>query len=75
MVILALPFGFLQQRASGTSTKIFIGILLGVVYQIMNRVFSHLGVLNDWPPLMSAITPTLLFLTAGLALGLMIEKR
>ena len=75
MVILALPFGFLQQRASGTSTKIFIGILLGVVYQIMNRVFSHLGVLNDWPPLMSAITPTLLFLMAGLALGLMIEKR
>lgn len=75
MVILALPFGFLQQRASSTSTKIFIGILLGVVYQIMNRVFSHLGVLNDWPPLMSAISPTTLFLFAGLILILMIERR
>lgn len=75
MVILALPFGFLQQRASSTSTKIFIGILLGVVYQIMNRVFSHLGVLNDWPPLMSAISPTLLFLLGGLTLILMIERR
>jgi lipopolysaccharide export system permease protein len=75
MVVLALPFGFLQQRASSTSTKIFIGILLGVVYQIMNRVFSHLGVLNDWQPLISAITPTTLFLLAGLALIFMIERR
>jgi lipopolysaccharide export system permease protein len=75
MVILALPFGFLQQRSTSTSTKIFIGILLGVVYQIMNRVFIHLGVLNDWPPLMSAITPTILFLLAGLSLIYIIERR
>lgn len=75
MVILALPFGFLQQRSSSTSTKIFIGILLGVVYQIMNRVFIHLGVLNDWPPLMSAIAPTILFLFAGISLIFVIERR
>ena len=75
MVILALPFGFLQQRSGGTSAKLFIGVMLGVVYQIMNRVFIHLGVLNDWPPLMSAITPTILFLFAGLSLLFMIERR
>ncbi|MDX1915554.1 MAG: LPS export ABC transporter permease LptG [Methylophilus sp.] len=75
MVILALPFGFLQQRAGGTSTKIFIGILLGVAYQIMNRIFIHLGVLNDWSPILSAITPTILFLTAGLAMIVWIEHR
>ncbi len=75
MVILALPFGFLQQRTSGTSSKIFLGILLGVIYQIMNRVFIHLGVLNDWTPIISAITPTIIFLIAGLAMILMIERR
>jgi lipopolysaccharide export system permease protein len=75
MVILALPFGFLQQRSEGTSTKIFIGVLLGVVYQIMNRVFIHLGVLNNWPPLMSAIIPTILFLLAGLSLLFVVERR
>ena len=75
MVILALPFGFLQQRSGGTSAKLFIGIMLGVAYQIMNRVFIHLGVLNDWPPLMSAITPTILFLMAGLSLLFVIERR
>ncbi len=75
MVILALPFGFLQQRAGGTSAKIFTGVMLGVAYQIMNRVFIHLGVLNDWPPLMSAIIPTVIFLIAGLSLLFVIERR
>lgn len=75
MVILALPFGFLQQRSGGISAKIFAGIFLGVVYQIVNRVFVHLGVLNDWSPLMSAISPTLIFLTAGLSMLYYIERR
>lgn len=75
MVILALPFGFLQQRAGGISAKIFSGILLGVVYQIMNRVFVHLGVLNDWSPLVSAVSPTLLFLLAGFGMLYYVERR
>lgn len=75
MVILALPFGFIQQRAAGASTKIFVGIMLGVMYQILNRVFSHLGLLNDWPPLFSAIMPTILFLMAGLTMLYYAERR
>jgi lipopolysaccharide export system permease protein len=75
MVILALPFGFLQQRAGGASTKIFIGITLGVVYQILNRISVHLGVLNDWSPLISSTMPTLAFLAAALTLIYWIERR
>lgn len=75
MVILALPFGFLQQRSTSNSAKIFVGILLGVVYQIMNRVFVHLGVLNDWIPLLSAVIPTIIFLLAGITLVYVIERR
>lgn len=75
MVILALPFGFIQQRATGASAKIFVGIMLGVLYQIMNRVFVHLGLLNDWPPLFSAIMPTILFLMAGLSMLYYVERR
>lgn len=75
MVILALPFGFIQQRATGASTKIFIGIMIGVVYQILNRVFVHLGLLNDWSPLFSAILPTILFLMAGLTMLYYVERK
>ncbi len=75
MVILALPFGFIQQRSTGASTKIFVGIMLGVMYQILNRVFVHLGLLNDWSPLFSAVMPTILFLTAGFVLLYQVERR
>lgn len=75
MVILSLPFGFIQQRAAGAGSKIFIGLMMGVFYQILNRVFAHLGLLNDWTPLFSAVIPTLLFLMAGLAMLHYVERR
>lgn len=74
MIMLALPFGFIQQRATGASTKIFIGIMLGVLYQILNRTFVHLGVLNDWAPLFSAVTPTILFLIAALSMKRYVDR-
>jgi lipopolysaccharide export system permease protein len=75
MVVLALPFGFLQQRAGGISAKISMGIMLGISYQVLNRLFVHLGLLNDWPPSVSATVPTLLFLVAGVGMLLWNERR
>ncbi len=75
MIMLALPFGFIQQRSTGASTKLFIGIMLGVLYQILNRTFIHLGVLNDWAPLFSAVTPTVLFLAAALTMLRQVDRR
>lgn len=74
MVILALPFGFLHQRSGGISAKIFVGIMIGIVYQVLNRVFVHLGLLNDWSAFLSAVTPTLLFLCLGMVLLSMVER-
>jgi lipopolysaccharide export system permease protein len=75
MVVLALPFGFLQQRSGGVSAKIFAGIMLGIGYQVLNRVFVHVGLLNDWAPPISATVPTLLFLATGLGMLAWIERR
>lgn len=75
MITLALPFGFIQQRSTGTSAKIFIGIMLGVLYQILNRTFGHLGLLNDWAPLFSAIMPTIIFLIAGITMLYRVDRR
>ncbi|PKO47216.1 MAG: LPS export ABC transporter permease LptG [Betaproteobacteria bacterium HGW-Betaproteobacteria-22] len=75
MIILALPFAFIQQRATGASTKVFIGIMLGVLYQILNRTFIYLGVLNDWTPAISAMMPTVLFLIAGLVMLYQVDRR
>ncbi|HEY3328058.1 MAG TPA: LPS export ABC transporter permease LptG [Novimethylophilus sp.] len=75
MVILALPFGFLQQRTGGIGAKIFAGIMIGISYQVFNRLFVHLGLLNDWAPIVSATLPTLLFLMGGMAMLVWMEKR
>ena len=75
MVILALPFGFMPQRTGGISTKIVAGIMLGISYHVLDRLFVHVGLLNDWSPALSATLPTVLFLTAGVGLLAWMERR
>jgi len=66
MMALALPFAYLHVRSGGTSLKIFSGIMIGMVFYLINSLFSHLGMLNTWPPIVTALVPSILFL--GLAL-------
>jgi lipopolysaccharide export system permease protein len=65
MVLFAIPFGFFQERSGGKNTKIFLGILIGIFYQIMNSSFRYIGLLNDWHPLFCAVIPTLIFFSIG----------
>jgi len=65
MVLFAIPFGFFQERSGGKNVKIFLGILIGIFYQIMNSSFRYIGLLNDWHPLSCAVIPTLIFFSIG----------
>jgi len=69
MMVLALPFAVYQRRQGGVGAKIFAGIMLGLAFYFLNRLFAHLGLLNDWPPVLSAVLPTLIFL--GMAVVMM----
>jgi lipopolysaccharide export system permease protein len=75
MMILALPFAHFQRRQGGVGFRIFAGTMIGLSFFLLGRLFSNLGLLNDWPPLFSAAFP-LAFFTA-LALGMLwfIERR
>jgi lipopolysaccharide export system permease protein len=75
MMVLALPFAYFQVREGGVSAKIFTGIMLGLGFHLSNRLFGHLGLLNAWPPLLSAIVPTLAFLGAAMWMMWKVEKR
>ncbi len=61
MMALALPFAYLQARAGGIGYKVFAGIMLGIAFHFLNGLFSHLGLLNTWPPMLSAGIPSILF--------------
>ena len=67
MMALALPFAYLHARSGGVSLKIFIGIMIGVSFKLINSLFSHVGLLNTWPPLATAAAPSVLFLLIALA--------
>jgi lipopolysaccharide export system permease protein len=62
MMALALPFAYLHFRAGGVSLKIFAGIMIGVSFQLLNSLFSHLGLLNTWPAFGTAVLPSIVFL-------------
>lgn len=68
MMVLALPFGYLQVRAGSIGYKVFAGIMLGVVFHFMNGLFSHLGLLNTWPAWLSVSIPSLTALGFALAM-------
>lgn len=67
MMALALPFAYLHFRSGGVSLKIFIGVMIGISFQLVNSLFSHIGLLNTWPPLTTALLPSLLFLLFAIA--------
>ncbi len=75
MMLLALPFAHFQRRQGGVGAKLFTGIMLGLAFHFMNRLFGHLGLLYAWPPFVSAVMPTLTFLTIAIALLYVQEKR
>ncbi|MDB5764103.1 MAG: lptG [Herminiimonas sp.] len=74
MMALALPFAYLHFRAGGVSLKIFTGIMIGVSFQLLNSLFSHLGLLNTWPPFATAVLPSALFLLAAIAALWWVER-
>jgi lipopolysaccharide export system permease protein len=75
MMILALPFGYLHNRTGNVSLKIFLGIMLGVTFYMMNGLFSSLGVINSWAPIVAALTPSILFLLAATVMTWWVERR
>ena len=75
MMALALPFAYMQARAGMVGVKVFLGIMLGIFFHMMNSLFSHIGLLQNWAPLTAAIVPSLAFLTAAILMMWWVERR
>ncbi|MEO8187277.1 MAG: LPS export ABC transporter permease LptG, partial [Burkholderiaceae bacterium] len=75
MMVLALPFAYLHVRAGGVSFKIFAGVMIGVAFYGLNKLFAHLGLLNTWPPIAVAALPSLVVLGAAMSTLYWLERR
>jgi lipopolysaccharide export system permease protein len=75
MMLLALPFSAYQRREGGISGKIFMGIVLGLSFHFVGRLFANVGALNEWSPLLSATAMTWMFLALALGMLWRTERR
>jgi len=75
MMALALPFAYMQARAGAVGVKVFLGIMLGILFHMLNSLFSHIGLLQNWAPLAAAVMPSLAFLSAAVAMMWWVERR
>ncbi len=75
MMLLALPFGFTHDRMGGVSVKVFVGVMLGIGFHLLNGLLASLGVINAWPPPLVALMPSLIFLAAAAGMLYAVERR
>lgn len=75
MMALALPFAYAHDRMGAVSVKVFAGVMLGILFHMLNGLFSHLGVINSWRPLTAALTPSIMFLLAAGSMLWWVERR
>ena len=75
MMVLAIPFAYFQRRAGGVGFRIFAGTILGLLFFLVGRLFSYLGLINDWPPLFAAAFPVAAFVVFAVAMLWWLERR
>jgi lipopolysaccharide export system permease protein len=75
MIALALPFALRMHRFGGVSVRVFVGIMIGILFHMLNGLFSSLGTINSWPPPIAALTPSALFVIAAAGMMWWVEKR
>jgi len=66
MLILAMPFLFGSARGGGAGQRVFIGIVVGIVFYLANRSVNELGIVYGFSAIFSAFLPSLIFLGIGM---------
>ncbi|HUK04654.1 MAG TPA: LPS export ABC transporter permease LptG [Burkholderiales bacterium] len=74
MMALSLPFAYMHARSGMVGVKVFFGIMLGIVFHMLNSLFSHIGLLKEWPPIAAAAVPSFLFLATAVLMMVWIER-
>ena len=75
MITIAAPISFMQTRRGGVGSKVFIGILLGVGFFMLNQLALNVGMLNKWAPWVTALLPNLGALVLALGALTLMENQ
>ncbi len=68
MMLLAIPFAIQSSRMGGVGVRLLLGTMIGLGFHFLSQLTAHLTVLNNWPPLLAAAAPILLFMLIAVAM-------
>lgn len=75
MIAIAAPVSFMQTRRGGVGAKVFVGILAGVGFFMLNQLALNAGMLYGWPAWVTAVVPNGLVLMLALSALVLMERR
>lgn len=64
MICLGIPFIFGSLRSSSMGFRIMMGVIIGFGFYMLNQFFGPITLVYQFPPLLAATLPTVLFLGA-----------
>ena len=67
MLTLALPFAYLHYRSGQIAGHVFMGVMAGISFYMLNNIFSFVGNLQNWQPWLTSAAPAMIY--SLLALG------
>lgn len=68
MLFIAVPFVLAHQRFVSMGQRVFLGVMLGMAFYMLNRGMSYVAVVYDVSPVISALVPAAAFLFLGLVM-------
>jgi len=68
MIALVFPLIFGSQRQVSIGQRVFIGIIVGMGFHLLNQIFGNLSVVYNLSPIMGAFLPSIILITTALFL-------
>jgi lipopolysaccharide export system permease protein len=76
MVVMVLPFAYLHFRRGGIAGYVFLGVMTGISFYLLNNLFGFIGNINGWTPWLAAASPSLMYSAISLtAFAWLVAKR
>lgn len=75
MLTIAAPISFMQTRRGGVGAKVFLGILLGTGFFMLNQLALNVSLLFNWPPVVTALLPNVGAMILALTAVFVMENR
>ncbi len=70
MLMVSIPFVVAVKRGVGTGGRMMIGIIIGMTFNIFDKIAGHLGLIYEFNPMLMAVLPSVIvFCGAGYAVS------